>query len=186
MMIEQLESRLAQLNIETKDAQALLALPLVSVLSVDQQIREREQDEIEAFCRQRLAFSESQLGIVRDWIAYPPSHQYVDEAHQLLEALHLARDELTVSNRALEKVMIRAEKMLRNRIIQGATPVFLAQQLLECFCHRFGIDLGTPWQNLVPEAFDSNGMLHSESGVRKKIPLENFSQDVPHRRGPAF
>ncbi len=186
MIIDQLESRFQQLGIDPEGAKVLLALPLIAVLSVDQDIKGREQEEVEAFCRQRLAFDDGKIQKLQQWSESPPDHAYIEEASQLLEALHVARDEVTVGNRALEKVMIRAEKMLRNRVLQSATPVVQGQQLLECFCQRFGIDLGMPWQNLAPEAFDDNASTHTESGIREKQPSVGISRDSSSGRGSIF
>ncbi len=186
MIIDELESRFQHLGIDPEGPKVLLALPLIAVLSVDQVIKDREQEEVEAYCRQRLAFDDKKITKLRQWCASPPAHSYIEEASQLLEALHVARDEVTVRNRALEKVLIRAEKMLRNRVLQSASPVIQGQQLLECFCQRFGVDLGTPWQSIAPEAFDENGLIHTESGVREKQSPIHVGRDSSSGRESTF
>ncbi len=190
MLLDHFEERFSELGISPRYPRLLLALPLLDCLTADRVVSLDEARKVARFCRGTLAFETKEMQTLHHFLNAPPDRQLVARATLLTADLIATRDVVTIEIQTIRKVLAETERLLRRREVEHKLDNPQGRRRLAEFGRMWGVDLGSPWQDIAPEVFDETPKEnakrpeHDSSPPVRRLRTARRLDDVsPHERG---
>lgn len=159
---------LLRLGIDPEDYRVLKLLPLVYVAWADGMMENVERQRIVFLARKHFKIGDSGARVLDDWLARPPSREYVRRGLCDLLALAWQPDEPEIELSELQDLLLHAEGIARSTAEALDAPWAVGpaeEQALADIAHILGVDNGMSWAALLR---DLDGVRGSWSGSRSR------------------
>lgn len=189
MELVPLEEELRTLGVEVARPHALLAAPLVAIAHTERRLDEEERRHISTFAADHLALDASQQKSVRSWLDDAPPWQFVEDTLRILALLRERAESVGFENSIYRHVLSEGQELVRKRTTPDARE--RGEALLELIAGRLQLDLGVPWEEVAPEALDSETELKQKqdekrrerASIRRNLTSRRLDRDDVERGG---
>ncbi len=145
----EVQKDLRRLGLDSTDHRVLMLLPLVFVAWADGKMENVERQRIVWLAKRRFRIGDSGIRVLEQWLAQPPSREYIQRG--LIDLLMLAQDPDVLE---IDLADLQAEAIARTtaRALDAPWSVGPAEeQALAEIARVLGIDNGVSWATLLYE-----------------------------------